>query len=165
MDFLLTPDPGLVFWTTISFIILLVILKKYAWAPILDALQVRSETIEQSLQAAERAKAEVENLVKVRQKMMDDARNERDELLKETRELKDKILVEARTGATRESDKIINMARKQIEAEKNAAIKDLKKQVAELSIDIAGLLIQAELKEDKKQKDIIDKYLENVNFN
>ena len=94
MDFLLTPDPGLVFWTTISFIILLVILKKYAWAPILDALQVRSETIEQSLQAAERAKAEVENLVKVRQKMMDDARNERDELLKETRELKDKILVE-----------------------------------------------------------------------
>ncbi len=165
MDFLLTPDPGLVFWTTISFIILLVILKKYAWRPILDALQVRSETIEQSLQAAERAKAEVENLVKVRQEMMDIARTERDELLKETRELKDKILVEARTGATRESDKIINMARKQIEAEKNAAIKDLKKQVAELSIDIAGLLIQAELKEDKKQKDIIDKYLENVNFN
>ena len=165
MDFLLTPDPGLVFWTTISFLLLAVILKKYAWAPILDALQVRSETIEQSLQAAERAKAEVENLVKVRQEMMDIARTERDELLKETRELKDKILVEARTGATRESDKIINTARKQIEAEKNAAIKDLKKQVAELSIDIAGLLIQAELKEDKKQKDIIDKYLENVNFN
>lgn len=165
MDFLLTPDPGLVFWTTISFILLAVILKKYAWAPILDALQVRSETIEQSLQAAERAKAEVENLVKVRQEMMDAARSERDELLKETRELKDKILIEARTGATRESDKIINMARKQIEAEKNTAIKELKKQVAELSIDIAGLLIQAELKEDKKQKAIIDKYLENVNFN
>ncbi len=165
MDFLLTPDPGLVFWTTVSFILLAVILKKYAWAPILHALNVRSETIEQSLQAAERAKAEVENLVKVRQEMMDIARNERDELLKETRELKDKILMEARTGATRESDKIINMARKQIEAEKNTAIKELKKQVAELSIDIAGLLIQAELKEDKKQKAIIDKYLENVNFN
>ncbi len=165
MDFLLTPDPGLVFWTTISFIALAVLLKKYAWAPILDALQVRSETIEQSLQAAERAKAEVENLVKVRQKMMDEARNERDELLKETRQLKDKILVEARTGATRESDKIINLARIQIQAEKNAAIKELKKQVAELSIDIAGLLIQSELKEDKKQKAIIDKYLENVNFN
>lgn len=165
MDFLLTPDPGLVFWTTLSFIVLAVILKKYAWAPILDALNVRSETIEQSLQAAERAKAEVENLVKVRQEMMDEARNERDELLKETRQLKDKILVEARTGATRESDKIINLARIQIQAEKNAAIKELKKQVAELSIDIAGLLIQSELKEDKKQKAIIDKYLENVNFN
>lgn len=165
MDFLLTPDLGLVFWTTISFLVLVFILKKYAWAPILDALQVRSETIEQSLQAAERAKAEVENLVKVRQEMMDAARNERDELLKETRELKDKILLEARSGASRESEKIINSARKQIEAEKNAAIKDLKKQVAELSIDIAGLLIENELKNDQKQKAIIDKYLENVNFN
>lgn len=165
MDFLLTPDPGLVFWTTISFIALAIILKRYAWGPILQAIKVRSETIEQALQSAQGAKAEVENLVKVRQEMMDAARNERDELLKETRELKDKILVEARTGATRESDKIISMARKQIEAEKNAAIKDLKKQVAELSIDIAGLLIQSELKEDKKQKAIIDRYLENVHFN
>ncbi|SMO60726.1 ATP synthase F0 subcomplex B subunit [Saccharicrinis carchari] len=165
MDFLLTPDPGLVFWTTVSFVILMVILKKYAWTPILDALNMRSETIEESLKAAERAKAEVENLVKVRQEMMDDARNERDELLKETRELKDKILSEAKLGASNESEKIISLARKQIEAEKNAAIKEMKKQVAELSIDIAGMLIQTELKDDQKQRAIIDKYLENINFN
>lgn len=165
MDFLLTPDPGLVFWTTISFGILAFILKKYAWGPILHALNVRNETIEQSLQAAERAKAEVEDLVKTRQQMMDDARNERDELLKETRELKDKILSEARSGANEEADKIIDSARKQIMAEKSAAIKDLKKQVAELSVDIAGLLLHAELKDDQKQKAIIDKYLDSVNFN
>jgi len=165
MDFLLTPDPGLVFWTTISFGILAFILKKYAWGPILHALNVRNETIEQSLQAAERAKAEVEDLVKTRQQMMDDARNKRDELLKETRELKDKILSEARSGANEEADKIIDSARKQIMAEKSAAIKDLKKQVAELSVDIAGLLLHAELKDDQKQKAIIDKYLDSVNFN
>ncbi|MGQ1788276.1 MULTISPECIES: F0F1 ATP synthase subunit B [unclassified Saccharicrinis] len=165
MDFLLTPDPGLVFWTTLSFAILAFILKKYAWGPILNALKLRNETIEQSLQAAERAKAEVEDLVKTRQAMMDAAKNERDELLKETRELKDKILAEARTGAGLEANKIIDSARKQIETEKNAAIKELKKQVAELSIDIAGLLIESELKDDSKQKAIIDRYLNNVNFN
>ncbi len=165
MDFLLTPDPGLVFWTTISFAILAFILKKKAWGPILYALNLRNESIEQALQAAERAKTEVEDLVKTRQEMMDAARNDRDALLKETRELKDKILAEARSGANEEADKIVDSARKQIEAEKSAAIKELKKQVAELSIDIAGLLIQTELKDDKKQKAIIDSYLDNVNFN
>ncbi|WP_066630203.1 F0F1 ATP synthase subunit B [Labilibacter marinus] len=165
MDFLLTPDPGLVFWTTISFAILAFILKKFAWGPILHALNLRNETIEQSLKAAERAKVEVEQLAITRQEMMDDAKNERDDLLKETRELKDKILAEARSGANSEADKIIESARKQIEAEKSAAIKELKKQVAELSVDIASLLIETELKDDNKQKAIIDKYLDNVNFN
>ncbi len=165
MDFLLTPDPGLVFWTTVSFVILAIILKRYAWKPILRALDLRNETIEQSLNAAEKAKAEVEDLVKAKQEMMDAAKNERDQLLKETRELKDKILAEARSGAHQEADKIIDSARRQIEAEKSAAIKELKKQVAELSINIAGLLIEAELKDNSKQKAIIDKYLDNVNFN
>lgn len=121
MDFILTPDPGLVFWTTLSFVFLVFILKKYAWGPILHALNVRNETIEQSLQAAEKAKAEIDNLVKVRQEMMDAAKDERDELLKETRELKDKIIAEARLGASQEADKIIDSARKQIVAEKVAA--------------------------------------------
>ncbi|GAF02415.1 F0F1 ATP synthase subunit B [Saccharicrinis fermentans] len=165
MDFILTPDPGLVFWTTLSFVFLVFILKKYAWGPILHALNVRNETIEQSLQAAEKAKAEIDNLVKVRQEMMDAAKDERDELLKETRELKDKIIAEARLGASQEADKIIDSARKQIVAEKVAAMKELKKQVAELSVDIAGLIIQSELKDDNKQRAIIDSYLENVKFN
>ncbi len=165
MDFLLKPDPGLVFWTTLSFGILVYLLRKYAWGPILHALKVREETIEASLQAAERAKSEVEDLVKVRQEMMDSTKNERDEIIKETRELKDKIINEARTSAQNEANKLIESARKQIEAEKNAAIKELKTQVAEISIDIAGLILESELKSDTKQKEIIDKYLDKVNFN
>jgi F-type H+-transporting ATPase subunit b len=165
MDFLLTPDPGLVFWTTLTFGILVFILKKFAWKPILHALKVREETIEFSLQAAEKAKAEVEDLAKQRQKMMDEAKNERDVLLKETREMKDKILNEARSSAVDEANKLIDSARKQIEAEKNAAIKELKTQVAEISINIAGLILEKELSSDTKQKELIDKYLDNVNFN
>ncbi|TLX77164.1 F0F1 ATP synthase subunit B [Labilibacter sediminis] len=165
MDFLLTPDPGLVFWTTLTFGILAFVLKKFAWGPILDALKFREETIEHSLQAAERAKTEVEDLAKLRQEMIDSAKNERDELLKETRELKDKILSEARSEAQLEANKMIESARKQIKAEKLIAIKDLKKQVAVMSIDIASNIIESELKDEGKQKEIIDKYLDNVNFN
>ncbi len=165
MDFLLQPDPGLVFWTTLSFGILVFLLRKYAWGPILHALKVREETIEASLQAAERAKTEVEDLVKVRQEMMDSTKNERDEIIKETRELKEKILSDARTTAQNEANRLIDSARKQIQAEKNAAIKELKTQVAEISIDIASLILESELKPNIKQKEIIDRYLENVNFN
>ena len=163
--FLLTPDPGLVFWTTLTFGILIYILKKYAWKPILKSLKIREETIEYSLQAAEKAKAEVEDLVKVRQELMDAAKNKRDEIVKETRELKNEIIGEARANALVEAEKIIELARKQIQAEKNAAIRDLKIQVAEMSVEIAGLILESELKSDDKQKAIIDKYLNNVSFN
>jgi len=165
MDFLLSPDPGLVFWSTITFLILFFLLKKYAWTPILDALTFREETIEHSLLAAEKAKAEVEDLVKVREELINSAKNERDELLKETRELKEKILADARSSAHVEADRILMLARNEIQAEKMAAIKELKNQVAELSIDIAKVIIGSELNENNKQKNIIDKYLEDVNFN
>ncbi len=165
MDFILQPDPGLVFWSTLSFGILVFLLKKYAWKPILHALKVREETIEASLKAAEKAKSEVEDLVKLRQDMMNAAKDERDQIIKETRELKDKIINEAKATAQNEANRLIESARKLIEAEKNAAIKDLKIQVAEISVDIAGLILESELKSDTKQKEIIDKYLDNVNFN
>jgi len=165
MDFLLTPNPGLVFWTSLTFLILVFLLKKFAWKPILHALKVREETIESSLQAAERAKAEVEDLIKVRQEMIYEAKKERDEILKETRELKEKILSEAKKSAQEEAEKIIESSRSQIIAEKNLAIKDLKNKLAELSIEIAGKILQSELKSDEKQKEIIDKYLDKVNFN
>ena len=165
MDFFISPDPGLVIWTTVSFGLLFYVLKKFAWGPILTSIELRNENIEQSLMAAEKAKSEVQDLAKLRREMMDEAKNERDELLKETRELKEQILAEARSGANQEADRIINSARKQIETEKSAAIRELKKQVAELSVDIAGLLLESELKEDHKQKAIIDKYLNDVNFN
>ncbi len=165
MDFILQPDPGLVFWSTLSFGILVFLLKKYAWKPILHALKVREETIEASLKAAEKAKSEVEDLVKLRHDMMNSAKDERDQIIRETRELKDKIISEAKTTAQNEANRLVETARKQIDAEKNAAIKELKVQVAEMSVDIAGLILESELKSDVKQREIIDKYLDNVNFN
>ncbi len=165
MDFLLTPELGLVFWTTLTFTFVVFFLKKFAWKPILNALKVREETIERSLQAAELAKAEVESMSKMRDEMMDQARNERDEIMKDARDLKNKIIGEAKDAAQDEANKIIVSAREQISAEKKAAIKELKVQVAEISIEIAGLILESELKSDKKQKEIIERYLDKVNFN
>ncbi|MCW3806439.1 F0F1 ATP synthase subunit B [Plebeiibacterium marinum] len=165
MDFLLTPDPGLVFWTTLTFGILVFVLKRFAWGPILHALRVREETIEYSLKAADKAKSEVEDLVKLREELIDSAKTDRDDIMKEARELKEKIINEARNSAQKEANKLIDLARKQIEAEKLSAIRELKKQVAELSVDIAGIILESELQSDQKQKELIDKYLDNVNFN
>ncbi len=165
MDFLLRPEPGLIFWTVLTFLLLVVILRKYAWKPILHGLKVREETIESSLLAAEKAKNEVENLEKLHQKMMNETKAERDEILKQTRELKDKIISEAKGTAHEEANKIIESARQQIKIENNNAIKELKNQVAKISIEIASMILETELKDDSKQKEIIDKYLEKVNFN
>ncbi len=165
MDFLLRPDPGLMFWTAISFAILVIILKKYAWKPILRAVNVRKEGIENSLLEAEKAKKEVEKLNVTKQEIINAAKVERNKLLKEASTLKDDIILEARTKAQAEADKIIDKARKQISVEKANAIKELKNKVAELSVDIAGKLIEKELNTNSKQKELIDKYLKEVNFN
>ncbi len=162
---LLSPDPGLVFWTTITFVFLLIVLKKYAWKPILHALKVREETIEFSLTAAKKAKAEVEDLSLEKERILSEAREERDVVLKEAREIRKTILDDAKSKAHEEADKIIELARLQIEREKDSAILEMKKQVAELSVDIATKLLEQELESGDKQKAIIDKYLQEVNFN
>lgn len=162
---LLTPDPGLVFWTLITFGILVFLLKKFAWKPILHALKVREETIEFSLAAAVKAKAEVQDLNIEKERILNEAKSERDSVIKEARELKQNILDEAKSKAQSEADKIIESARQQIEREKNEAIQEMKRQVAELSVNIAGKLLEQELEATGKQKAIIDRYLQEVNFN
>jgi len=162
---LLTPDPGLVFWSLITFGLLVFILKRFAWKPILHALKTREETIEYALAAAEKAKAEVEDLNLTKIQIMNDAKAERDGMIKEAREFKENILVDAKRRAQEEADKIIVSARLQIEREKNEAIQELKEKVAEFSVDIAGKLLEEELETSDKQKAIIDRYLQEVNFN
>nr|WP_321407389.1 F0F1 ATP synthase subunit B [uncultured Carboxylicivirga sp.] len=162
---LLTPDPGLVFWTTITFGILVLLLRKFAWKPILHALRAREETIEFSLAAAAKAKAEIEDLNVEKEKILIAAKEERDGLIKEARELKQNIVDDARSKAQEEADKIIVSARQQIEREKSDAIQEMKRQVAELSVNIAGKLLEQELESTDKQKAIIDRYLQEVNFN
>ena len=162
---LLTPNPGLVFWTAITFGILVFLLKKFAWKPILHALKAREETIEFSLAAAAKAKAEIEDLNVEKEKILAEAKSERDSLIKEARELKQNIVDDAKNKAQEEADKILESARQLLEREKIEAIRDMKKQVAELSVDIAGKLLEQELESTDKQKAIIERYLQEVNFN
>ncbi len=162
---LLTPDPGLVIWTGTTFIILLYILKKYAWRPILHAIRVREHTIKYALAAAEKARKDVENIEKLKKQTLEDAAVERDKLITEARELKARIIKDAKNEAQKEADKIIETTRLQLEKEKKDALQLMREQIAVLSVDIAGKLLEQELKTTKKQKELIDKYLKEVSFN
>ncbi|MFO0356850.1 MAG: F0F1 ATP synthase subunit B [Sphingobacteriaceae bacterium] len=165
LNALVTPGVGLIFWTSIVFILLLVLLGKFAWKPILSAIKEREEGIETALKSAEAAKKEMENLKAGNEKILNEARSERDALLKEARDTKESIISEAKTKATKEADRILAAAREQIVAEKNAAIADLKAQVATLSIDIAEKILKSELSSDEKQKSLVNNLMKDVNLN
>ncbi|PZX16756.1 F-type H+-transporting ATPase subunit b [Breznakibacter xylanolyticus] len=162
---LLTPEPGLLIWSSVSFLILLFLLTKYAWKPIIHALRVREETIAYSLREAERARQEMVNIEKTQKQILDQARVERDEMIKEAKEIRDKLVMEARDVAKLEAQKILSAAKSQLEQDKRAAIEDLKKQVALLSVDIASRLLQQELSDPEKQKGLIKNYLNEATFN
>lgn len=162
---LLTPDPGLLVWSLISFLILLALLGKYAWKPIIHALKVREETIEYSLRDAERARTELINIEKTQKMMLDQARVERDEMIKEAQAIKKSIIEEARQAAKSEAEKLMITAKMQIENQKQIAIDDLRNQVAILSLDIATRLLQRELENPDRQKELIQSYLKEATFN
>lgn len=162
---LVTPDIGTIFWMLLMFIIVLVILKKFAWKPILNALSNREQSIEESLRSAEKAKKEMEKLQADNAKIMADARKERDKMLKETKKTSEMIMNEAKNKAGEESKKIIQAARAQIENEKDAAIADIRNQVAEISVDIAEKILMDKLKDDKAQQELMEKLLKDVKMN
>ena len=162
---LVTPDIGTIFWMLLMFIILLVILKKFAWKPILSALENREKSIEDSIRSADRAREEMEQLKTDNEKIMAEARKDRDKMLKETKKTSEMILNEAKNKASEESKKIIQSARVQIENEKDAAIADIRNQVAEISVDIAEKILQEKLKDDKAQQELMEKLLKDVKMN
>ena len=162
---LVTPGIGLVFWTTLSFLIVLFLLKKMAWKPILAALKEREESITEALKAADKAKFEMAELKAGNKKLLNEARAERDDLLKEARETKNKIVADAKEGAQAEADKIIKSAHDAIETDKKAAINELKNQVAKLSIDIAEKILKNELEDAKKQDDLVKNSIEDFKLN
>lgn len=155
---------GLFVWQTVLFLALLFLLRKYAWKPILTAVEEREEGIKSALDAADNAKKEMEALNADNEKILREAKAERDSILKEARELKDGIIAEAKTQATEEADKVMASAREQINNEKMAAITDLKNQVASLSVDIAEKILKAELKDDNKQKEMVNSALEEASI-
>ena len=162
---LVTPGIGLVFWTTLSFLIVLFLLKKMAWKPILKALKEREESITEALKAADKAKFEMNELKAGNTKLLNEARIEREILLKEARETKNIILAEAKETAKLEANKIIQSAQESIETEKKAAINELKNQVAKLSIEIAEKILKNELSDSKKQDELIKSSIQDFNMN
>ncbi len=157
-----TPDYGTIFWMVIIFGIVLYILGKFAWKPILNALKDREESISEALSSADKARREVEGLKADNEKVIAEARKEKDVILKEAKEVKDKMLAEAKEQAAKEGQKIIEAARQQIEAEKKAAISEMKLQVTELSVLVAEKVIKNELKDKKAQEEIVNDLLKDV---
>ncbi|MFC2098876.1 F0F1 ATP synthase subunit B [Bacteroidota bacterium] len=162
---LVTPDIGTIFWMLLMFIIVLVVLKKFAWKPILTALENREKSIEDSLRSAERAREEMEQLKADNEKILIEARLERDGMIKETKQMSEEILVKARVKASDEGKRLIQAAKQQIEHEKSSAMAEIQKQVANLSVEIAEKILREKLKDDKQQKDLMDKLLKDIKLN
>ena len=153
---------GLFVWQTVIFMLLVLMLKKYAWSPILKAVNEREQGIKDALQSAELAKKEMESLKADNDKIMKQARVERDTLLKEARGIKNSIVSQAKDEAKAEAQKIIENANESIKNEKNAAVSEIKKQVATLSIDIAEKILKEKLTDDDKQMKIVEELLKDV---
>ena len=162
---LVTPGLGLIFWMVISFSVILFILKKFAWKPILKALKDREISIDTALKSADKAKEEMEQLKADNEKIIKEAKNERDNLLKDARQVKDKIISEAKQKANSEAKKIIEDAKGKIESEKDAALDEIKNQVAGFSIEIAEKILKKKLEKSKDQKDLINGLIDEIKIN
>ncbi|KRO67612.1 MAG: ATP F0F1 synthase subunit B [Cryomorphaceae bacterium BACL21 MAG-121220-bin10] len=156
---------GLFFWQTLLFVAMLFILKKYAWKPILDAVNEREEGIKKALESAVQAKKEMASMNADNEKLLQEARSERDAMLKEAREIKAKLIGDAKDEAKSEADKIIIQAQAAIQSEKKAAIAEIKDQVASLSIDIAEKVIKQALSRDDQQQKLVKDLLDDTALN
>ena len=166
MDKLITDfSLGLFFWQTLLFIVLIIFLKKYAWRPILTAVEEREKGIKNALESAEKAKAEMESLNADNERILAEAKQERDNLLKEARETKNSIINEAKEKANFEAERIMSSAKEQIANEKMKAIIGLKNTVASLSIDIAEKVLKSELKDKNSQEKFIETSLKESELN
>jgi len=153
---------GLFFWQAILFVALVLLLKKFAWKPILNAVNDREEGILKALESAENARKEMQNLTADNERILKEARIERDAMLKEAREMKESIISEAKGEAHAQATKVIDQAKATIESEKHAAIAEIKNQVAELSLEIAEKVMRSELSDKNKQIKLVEDMLKEV---
>ena len=156
---------GLFFWQVLIFVGLILLLKKFAWKPILDAVNDREEGIKNALLAAENAKKDMQNLKADNEKLLAEARAERDLMLKEAREIKEKMIADAKSEAQAQGEKMIEAAKASIESEKNAAMAELKNQVSSLSLEIAETLLKEELSNKEAQTKLVEKMLGDAKLN
>jgi len=162
---LVTPGIGLLFWMTLSFSIVLFILSKFAWKPISESIKKREDSIELALQSAEKAKSEMAKLIASNEQLLRQAQIERDLLLKEARDAKDAIIAEAKKQAKLERDRDLLKAREEIQIEKEAAKKEIKNMVAQLSINIAEKLLKKELSTENKSNELVKSFIDDLKLN
>lgn len=162
---LITPAFGLIFWQTLIFLVVLFVLGKFAWKPILGALKERETSIGDALKSADRARVEMENLQAKNEKLSAEARQERDKMIKDAAKIAQDMKDQARDEAKVIGDKMIEDARAAIESEKDDAIKQIKDQVAELSLQITERLLKKNLSDDKSQQELIKGYMKDLKLN
>lgn len=162
---LLTPGTGLIIWQTFVFLLLVLLLARFAWKPILASLKEREESIKKALETAEQARAEMARIQADNEKLFKEAREERDKILKEAREASNRMKDEAQADAKKAADKIIDDARAAIQIEKQAALKDVRVQVAMFSLQIAEQLLKKNLSSDKAQKELVEGFINELKLN
>ena len=162
---LTSPAIGLVFWTTLIFLMFFLILKRFAWKPILGAVKARDEMIKGSLASAEKARKEMTKLQSDNEAILKKAREEREGILKEARDVRDKLIAEAKGKAGEEAARLVEKAKAGIEKEKAMALSEIREQVTTLSVEIASKLLGEKLKRTGEQEKLIDNYLKEINLN
>lgn len=162
---LLTPGTGLIIWQLIIFVLLIFLLARMAWKPILGSLKEREQSIAGALDAADLARREISQLKADNEQLLQQAREERERILREAREISAKLREEAQSEAKKAADKIIDDARLAINIEKQAALKDVKIQVAQFSLQIAEKLLKQNLADNQSQKQLIERYLNDIKMN
>lgn len=156
------PSIGLVFWTFVAFLLLLLLLRKFAWRPIMQAIGDREKSIEDALATAEKAKQEMARLTNENEELLKAARIERDNILKEAKVLKDQIVADAKLHAQSEGTKMIEQAKKEIDDQKKRALAEVKNQVSALSLDIAKKVLEQEFADQSKQEALVSDLLKDV---
>jgi F-type H+-transporting ATPase subunit b len=162
---LATPAIGTIFWATVTFVCFFLLLAKFAWKPILNAVRARDEMIKGSLESAERAREDMKKLQADNEAILHKAREERENILKEARDIRDKLINEAKGKAGEEAEKLIEKARQGIEREKEKALSEIHDQVAFLSVEIASKLLGEKLKETDQQNKLIENYMKEIDSN
>lgn len=162
---LLTPGTGLIIWQLIVFVGLFFLLKTLAWKPILKSLKERETSIQDALDTADKARAEMAKLTADNERLLKEAREERDRMLREAREIANRLKEEAQGDAKKAADKIIDDARAAINIEKQAAMKEVKIQVAMFSLQVAEKLMKKNLSGDKEQKELVEGYINDLKLN
>jgi F-type H+-transporting ATPase subunit b len=165
MGALLTPALGTLVWSSIAFLVVLFLLKRFAWGPILSALNEREQRITEALGSAERARQEMAQLNSDNERLLREARNEREVILKDAREAAEKLVSDARLRAKEEAERDLALAKDAIAIERKAAIAELKSEVAALSVSIAEQLVRRELGQDEAQQALVKKLMDESPLN